>query len=138
MNTTDSDRERITQLLLRYATGIDQRDWELFRNCWTDEVTVDYGPVGTFTDPDALTDMVRQIHGAMGDTYHRLTNFTIAIAGDRASARTYVQAVLMLVPGDQEKWIEATGHYDDDLVRTDDGWRIRTRTTYTARMLSNP
>lgn len=132
-----SDRELIHQVLLRYAKGIDQRDWELFRTCWTDEITVDYGPLGTFTDPDALTDIVRQTHGGMGDTYHRLTNFDITIDGDKATARAYVQAVLMLVPGDQSQWIEATGHYDDTLELTGAGWRIRTRVAYTARMLTS-
>jgi hypothetical protein len=29
-----SDRADIEQLLVKEATGIDQRDWKLFRSCW--------------------------------------------------------------------------------------------------------
>ena len=30
-------------MLVRYATGIDRRDWVLFRSCFTDDCEADYG-----------------------------------------------------------------------------------------------
>ena len=92
----DADKAQITEVLIRYATGIDSKNWPLFRSCWSDEVDVDYGELGTFTDPDALTDLFAQIHDPMGPTYHRLSNFVIDVTGDTATARTYVHAVLMV------------------------------------------
>jgi hypothetical protein len=130
----DSDEAAIVNVLTRYATGIDRCDWPLFRSCWTDEVDLDYGDVGRFTDPDVLTQLFSQLHDPMGPTYHRLTNFVIDVDGDTATARTYVHAVLMLTPDDGANWVEAVGHYDDELVRTGDGWRIRRRTTKTPRI----
>ncbi len=132
----DTDEAAIVKVLTRYATAIDRCDWPLFRSCWTDEVDLDYGDVGRFTDPEELTKLFSQLHDPMGPTYHRLTNFVIAIdeAGDTATARTYVHAVLMLTPDDGANWVEAVGHYDDELVRTDDGWRIHRRTTKTPRI----
>ena len=53
----DADKEQITEVLIRYATGIDSKDWPLFRSCWADEVDLDYGELGEFTDPDAFTDL---------------------------------------------------------------------------------
>ena len=96
----DADKAQITEVLIRYATGIDSKDWPLFRSCWTDEVDLDYGEVGHFTDPDAFTDLFAQVHNPMGPTYHRLSNFVIDIDGDTATARTYVHAVLMVTPDD--------------------------------------
>jgi SnoaL-like domain len=132
----DADEAAIVRVLTRYATGIDSCDWPLFRSCWTDEVDLDYGDVGRFTDPDALTQLFSQIHDPMGPTYHRLSNFAIDVNGDSASARTYVQAVLMMTPGDGANWVEATGHYDDELVRTGEGWRINRRVTKTPRIIT--
>jgi hypothetical protein len=135
----DSDRAQIGDVLIRYATGIDSKDWPLLRSCWADEVDVDYGDLGRFTDPDALTDLMAQIHGGMGATYHRMSNFVIAIDdadGDRATVRSYVHAVLMLAPDDADNWIDVIGHYDDEFVRTPGGWRIGRRTSRTARMLT--
>jgi hypothetical protein len=132
----DSDRAQITDVLIRYATGIDSKNWPLFRTCWTDEVDLDYGELGTFTDADAFTDLFAQIHGAMGPTYHRLSNFVIDTDGDTATARTYVHAVLMVTPDDNSPWVDAVGHYDDELVRGSDRWRIRRRTAHTPRLLT--
>ena len=132
----DADRQQIAEVLIRYATGIDSKDWPLLRSCWTDEIDVDYQQLGRFTSADALTDVMRQLHENMGPTYHRLSNFVIAVEGDRATARSYVQAVLMLQPNDSTNWVDALGHYDDVFVRTPDGWRIKERVSRTARTLT--
>jgi hypothetical protein len=132
----DADKEQIAEVLIRYATGIDSKDWPLLRSCWTDEIDVDYQQLGRFTSPDALTDVMRQLHENMGPTYHRLSNFVINVDGDRATVRSYVHAVLMLQPDDDTNWVDALGHYDDVFVRTADGWRINKRVSRTARTLA--
>ncbi|KUI01753.1 nuclear transport factor 2 family protein [Mycobacterium sp. IS-3022] len=132
----DDDKAQIAEVLIRYATGIDSKDWALFRTCWTDEVDIDYGDLGTFTDADAFTALMEQIHGGMGQTYHRISNIVIDVTADRAAARSYVHAVLMAVPDDSSSWIDALGHYDDELTRAADGWRIVKRTTNIARVMS--
>jgi hypothetical protein len=132
----DADKEQIAEVLIRYATGIDSKDWPLLRSCWTDEIDVDYQQLGHYTSPDALTDVMRQLHENMGPTYHRLSNFVISVDGDRATVRSYVHAVLMLQPDDDTNWVDALGHYDDVFVRTDDGWRINKRVSRTARTLA--
>jgi hypothetical protein len=132
----DADKEQIAEVLIRYATGIDSKDWPLLRSCWTDEIDVDYQQLGRFTSADALTDVMRQLHENMGPTYHRMSNFVIAVDGDRATVRSYVQAVLMLQPDDSTNWVDALGHYDDVFVRTADGWRISERVSRTARTLT--
>jgi 3-phenylpropionate/cinnamic acid dioxygenase small subunit len=132
----DADKEQIAEVLVRYATGIDSKDWPLFRSCWTDEIDVDYQQLGRFTSADALTEVMTRLHEDMGPTYHRLSNFVIAVDGDRATARSYVHAVLMLQPDDSTNWVDALGHYDDIFVRTQGGWRIRERLSRTARTLA--
>jgi hypothetical protein len=132
----DADKEQIAEVLIRYATGIDSKDWPLLRSCWTDEIDVDYQQLGRFTSADALTDVMRQLHENMGPTYHQMSNIVIAVDGDRATARSYVQAVLMLQPNDSANWVDALGHYDDVFVRTLAGWRIKERVSRTARTLT--
>ena len=36
------DRAAISDVQLRYATGVDTRDWRLFRSCFTDEIETDF------------------------------------------------------------------------------------------------
>lgn len=121
-----ADRQDIAEVLVRYATGIDRRDWDLFRTCWTDDCHADYGDVGTFDGADAITGFMTGSHAEMGHTMHRITNEAVTVNGDTARARSYVSAVLMAPDG--RTGLNPNGYYDDELVRTPDGWRIARRT----------
>jgi 3-phenylpropionate/cinnamic acid dioxygenase small subunit len=118
-------RQDISDLLVRYATGIDQRDWPLFRTVFTDDCELDYGEIGAWQGVDAVTDFMDTTHAMAGHTLHRLTNQAITLDGDNASARTYIDAVIMF--GDNQSGVNAWGFYDDEIVRTADGWRIARR-----------
>jgi len=85
--TERDDRQDISDLLVRYATGIDRRDWPLFRTVFTDDCELDYGVIGAWTGVDAVTDFMQQTHAMAGHTLHRLTNQTITIDGNTAAAR---------------------------------------------------
>jgi 3-phenylpropionate/cinnamic acid dioxygenase small subunit len=115
----------ITEVLLRYAAAIDRRDWELFHTCFTDDCHADYGDIGAWESLDAITAFMIDAHAELGHTLHRLSNFTIAVQADHASARSYVDAVL--VTPDGQTCINAIGYYDDELVATAAGWRIAKR-----------
>lgn len=119
------DRVEITDVLLRYATGIDRRDWTVFRSAFTPDCVLDYGEIGSFTGVDAVTEFMDQSHAMAGHTMHRLSNMVIAVAGDRASARTYVDGLILAA--DNVSGVNAVGFYDDELVRTSEGWRISRR-----------
>ena len=123
--TEREDRQDISDVLLRYATGIDRRDWPLFRTVFTDDCELDYGEIGAWNGVDAVTEFMQQTHAMAGHTLHRLTNQVIALDGDRAEARTYVDALIML--GNNSSGVNGIGYYDDQIVRTDAGWRIARR-----------
>jgi 3-phenylpropionate/cinnamic acid dioxygenase small subunit len=127
MNADESRAAKhdIAEVLVRYATGIDRRDWVLFRGCFTDDVLAEYDGVETWRSADAITEWMRANHAPMGHTMHRLSNMAIDVDGDAATARTYIDAVLMAADG--ETGLNARGFYDDRLVRTADGWRIAYR-----------
>jgi 3-phenylpropionate/cinnamic acid dioxygenase small subunit len=126
------DRDDITDVLVRYATGIDRRDWPLFRTVFTDDCQLDYGDIGRFDGVDAVTEFMDQAHAMAGHTLHRLTNFAVDVDGDTARARAYVDA-LIFAP-DNQTGVNAVGFYDDDLVRTPGGWRIARRRFTTVRV----
>jgi 3-phenylpropionate/cinnamic acid dioxygenase small subunit len=119
------DRQDIADVLVRYATGIDRRDWPLFRTVFTDDCQLDYGEVGSWRGVDAVTEFMQQAHALAGHTMHRLTNQVITVDGDSAQARTYVDALIMLA--DNNSGVNAAGFYDDEFVRTERGWQIARR-----------
>jgi 3-phenylpropionate/cinnamic acid dioxygenase small subunit len=119
------DRQDIFDLLVRYATGIDRRDWPLFRTVFTQDCELDYGAIGTWNGLDAVAEFMEQVHAMAGHTLHRLTNQAITVDGDKAEARTYIDGLIMMA--DNTSGVNALGYYDDDIVRTADGWRIARR-----------
>ncbi|MGB3623641.1 nuclear transport factor 2 family protein [Ketobacter sp. MCCC 1A13808] len=118
-----NDLEQISAVLVRYATGIDSRDWDLFRTCFTQDCQLDYGVIGRWNSCDEVTAYMIRAHS--GPSLHRLSNFDIRIDGDRAWCRTYVDA-LVFGPGGIGS-AHAIGYYDDELVRGADGWKIARR-----------
>ncbi|MGA5534504.1 nuclear transport factor 2 family protein [Mycolicibacterium nivoides] len=123
--TNHEDRLDIVDVLIRYATGIDRRDWPLFRTVFTDDCVLDYGQIGAWNGVDAVTEFMDRSHAMAGHTMHRLSNHTVAVDGDAATARTYVDGLIMAA--DNNSGVNAVGFYDDELVRTADGWRIARR-----------
>jgi hypothetical protein len=57
-------------------------------------------------------------------THHMSTNHAIQIDGDRANTRSYLQAVHLTDPDDNTQHHDVGGWYDNELVRTPDGWRF--------------
>lgn len=123
--TEREDRQDISELLVRYATGIDRRDWALFRTVFTDDCELDYGEIGAWKGVDAVAQFMEQVHAPAGHTMHRLSNQAITVDGDTAVARTYVDALIMI--GDNSNGVNGIGFYDDEIIRTVDGWRIARR-----------
>ncbi len=125
MSDGRADKQDIAELLIRYSTGIDTRDWHLFRSCFADNVLAEYEGIATWDSADAITESMKAIHAEMGRTMHQLSNLAIIVDGDGATARAYVDAVLMAADG--QSGLNARGVYEDRLVRTGAGWRIAHR-----------
>lgn len=132
--TLAEDERAITDVLLRYATGIDRRDWTLFRTCFAEDFIGIYPGFGTWHGADAITEFMSTAHENLGATLHRMSNFDIKSSRDSATARSYVDAVLMPLAetGDVHR---AMGLYDDVFVRGAAGWRI-TRRNFIAVLIS--
>lgn len=128
MRASDAHREiflDVCELLVRYASGIDRRDWKLLRSCFTDDCVADYGDVGRWSSGDEITEWMRTTHEPLGHTLHRITNQAVSTDGEAVEARSYVD-VIALGPGNVGG-VQAAGFYDDVLVRTDAGWKIAKR-----------
>ncbi|WP_431234288.1 nuclear transport factor 2 family protein [Mycolicibacterium psychrotolerans] len=127
------DRQDVSDLLIRYASGIDRRDWDLFRTVFTPDCHLDYGEIGVWDGVEAVTEFMDVAHAAAGYLMHRISNIVIDLHGDRATTRCYVDAWIMAA--DNNSGVNARGFYDDEIVRTDAGWRIARRTFTTVQVV---
>jgi 3-phenylpropionate/cinnamic acid dioxygenase small subunit len=129
VTTQDVDhetRQEIADLLVRYATGIDRRDWVLFRSCFTEDCAADYGDIGRWHGGDAITSWMERTHATCGHTLHRITNQVVSQHDGSVTAHSDVDAIIM--GPDNLTGVQAIGYYDDEFVWGDEGWRIARRT----------
>jgi 3-phenylpropionate/cinnamic acid dioxygenase small subunit len=119
-------RQDVADLIVRYAAGIDRRDWKLLRSCFTDDCQADYGDIGQWQSGDEITEWMRTTHEPLGPSLHRITNQAVASDGKTVTVRSYVD-VIIVGPDKLGGDAQAAGYYDDVVVRTDDGWKIARR-----------
>lgn len=125
-----SDRMEIQQLLVDYATAIDQRRFDDLDRIFTPDAYIDYREMGGI---DGLFPEVKswlaEVLPNFPAYYHLLGNFDIRLAGDTASGRTMCFNPMKLSDegaGGGQVLLCALW-YDDEFVRTSDGWRMSRR-----------
>ena len=116
------DRTDVAELMLRYARGIDDKDMELFRTCFTADAEF----LGFAREPvrgiDDWVAFVRKTIDRYASTQHMLGPPHVELDGDRASARTDLRA--LHVPHERgETPFTLWGVYWTTMVRQDE-WRI--------------
>ena len=123
------DRAEISDVQLRYATGLDSRDWSLFRSIFTDEVETDFSSVfggePRKVSADRWTEAARRAVGGLAATQHMITNHVITVAGDDATCIAYVQARHYLPNDTGDHTQTMFGYYTNRFTRTPAGWKIR-------------
>ena len=131
-----SDRIQIGDLLTRYTVAIDQKDWSLLDTCFTPDAHLDYTSAGGVAgDYPKVRAWLEVVLAPFPMTVHYITNSVVDLDGDAATARTAVLNPMGFQNEDGSMHLFTVGaHYHDELVRTDDGWRIRERIEESAFM----
>ncbi|GAC67526.1 nuclear transport factor 2 family protein [Gordonia soli] len=116
------DVAAIKALKYRYLRTLDTKQWDLFAETLTPDVTGDYGSSLSFTDRDTLVDFMRGSVGPGVITEHRVDHPEIDVEGDEATGRWYLQD-RVIVP-DFSFMLFGAAFYADRYRKTADGWRI--------------
>ena len=123
------DRASISDVIYRYSTGVDGKDWALFRTCFADPLNADFTSTGVpapRTFPlDTWIRVVQKTLSPYRVTQHFNSNVIIKVNGDEATAVVYLKARhFPLDDPDNKKIWDVGGYYTDRLVRTPEGWKI--------------
>lgn len=128
-------REEIRDTLTNYSQGLDQRNWDLYDQVWTDDAT--FEAVDEGIEKISAKDLQAMLQGNNDPDrlagQHLLNNTHFQVDGDTARTITEVTWVTLQTmdkPGMVFE-VRAGGMYVDDLVRTADGWRIQHRVLVT-------
>jgi ketosteroid isomerase-like protein len=127
-------REAIRELIYAYGRALDRRDFIAFAGLFEPQSGMWVGGFGTATGRDEIFRMMDRSIGHQATpvaptSHHVFTNIQIEVEGNTASATT---KWIFVVPGESgaPQW-RFLGHYEDEFVRTDEGWRFRRREAFT-------
>lgn len=122
------DRQDISDTIMKYATGIDRRNWPLYRSIFADEVEFDFssfsGTPGTKMKADDWVANVSSLQDGFDATQHVLTNFVYDISGDVAVVDVYMKAEHFLTNSEGDNSVALGGFYTHELRRGEEGWKI--------------
>ncbi|WP_029111333.1 nuclear transport factor 2 family protein [Mycobacterium sp. URHD0025] len=126
-----SDRLEIQQLLIDYSTAIDRRLFDDLDAVFTPDAYIDYRAMGGIDGhyPEVKA-WLAEVLPNFPAYAHMLGNFDVRIeydpAGDTASSRT-ICFNPMVLPGLEQQVLFCGLWYEDEFVRTADGWRMSRR-----------
>jgi hypothetical protein len=138
------DRQEIEDLAYCYAAGTDaigrgdvQGGKAIYQTCFTPNAVIAASYPGndpngppdlTTIGPDAWAGVVESVFAQAGyvGTQHLISNVRIQVNGNTATMTTYLNATHVLDP--YTSYNVANGTYEDVVVRTPAGWRIKQRT----------
>ena len=118
---TLADRIEINDLLTKYATAVDDKDWALYRTVFTPDAFIDYESAGGVKG--TLDEVVAWMETTMAGfpmTQHLVANVGVELDGDTARVRAMFYNPMQMTNG-KNFW--CGGWYNHELVRTPDGWR---------------
>jgi len=123
-----SDRLEITDLLLRYSHAVDTKNWDAYRDVFTEDAVIDYtvfgGPRGSVDDQVAFLSAAM---GTFSNFQHMIGPPLLEIDGDTATGRTICYNPMELTGPNGPDVFVCGLWYVDKLRRTADGWKISER-----------
>lgn len=119
------DRLDIADLLYKYATTVDTKNWEELATVFTEDAHLDYSSVGYPAGTrDRVLGMLTRALGQCPMTQHFVTNIEITfVDDDTANVRAMFYNPMQL-PG-VDGLTYCGGNYHHEVVRTADGWKSR-------------
>ena len=133
------DKAAIIEILNLYAFALDTRRFDLFDRVFAEDVHAEFGPAGAGWK--GLEDFKRsftEFHATLDSHQHTMMGHLVEVDGDRAHAFSYGNWLLIRHAAEGgSSWL-GTGWYDDELVRTDAGWRIQHRVCRLQSWSGNP
>jgi|TARA_B100001105_G_scaffold216312_1_gene182020 ketosteroid isomerase-like protein len=118
------ERIALQDVMLNYAAGVDDRDFDQYRSCFSEDVTV----LGMGPEPvyglDNWMDFVRKALSKYSATQHMLGPQLASIQGDNATTRTDVRA-LHCLKDEPGKTFTLWATYRSEMVQVDGQWKIQ-------------
>jgi 3-phenylpropionate/cinnamic acid dioxygenase small subunit len=118
------DKDAIKTLLNRYCNTADDREWEAFGKCFTEDGVLGFENWGEVVGPAKISDISSNAENRFEGLQHSMTNMQVDVDGDEATCRCYLWFAATKDRKKPNEYYAFGGHYKFNFRRTPDGWRI--------------
>jgi hypothetical protein len=135
-----SDRFEIQDLIVEYCDVIDKCDIDRLVDIFTADAFIDYSAVGGEKgDLKSIKAFLKAVLPMFKNTQHLISNFQLKVAGDKASGRIMCFNPMEFDDEKAGNPISCLGlWYVDEYVRTEQGWRIKSRVEEKSYQFNTP
>ena len=127
VNQEIPDKQHIRELQNRYSYAIDSGQYDKLDDMFTPDATYHF-VTGSTDNLEALKNTIRDALQPLTSSQHINGNQWAEITGDHATAGCYFTVHMFKEGVADGEHFEMGGRYDDELLRTPDGWRFTSRT----------
>jgi 3-phenylpropionate/cinnamic acid dioxygenase small subunit len=120
MTADTADRVAVAEVLYRYGSSLDEKDWDRLATCFVPEAVGVLAGGPRLDGYPAIAEAVIAALGHYDATQHHIANPEVEFEEDRARLRANLIATHVTEQGQ----FVVGGVYREELVRTPDGWRI--------------
>jgi hypothetical protein len=135
-----SDRFEIHDLIVEYCHVIDKCDIDRLDDIFTADAFIDYSAVGGEKgDLGSIKAFLKAVLPMFKNTQHLISNYQIKVAGDRATGRIMCFNPMEFDDEKSGNPVTCLGlWYVDEYVRTEQGWRIKSRVEEKSYQFNTP
>ena len=126
INQEIPDKQHIRELQNRYSYAIDSGQYDKLDGMFTPDATYNF-VTGSTDNLEALKNTIQEALLPLTSSQHINGNQWVESAGDCATAGCYFTVHMFKEGVVDGEHFEMGGRYDDELLRTPDGWRFTSR-----------
>jgi hypothetical protein len=117
------DRMDVTDVLYRYASTIDTKDYVRLRSILVDDLWAQYGTADPVVGADEVLGFISEYTKTALWQHHLLSVYHVDVEGDHAKALVYHTSNQLYAEKPETVQV-IVARYHNELTRTPDGWKI--------------
>jgi 3-phenylpropionate/cinnamic acid dioxygenase small subunit len=119
------ERQAVEDVLYRYASSIDQKDYAALRSVLADDIVGQYSAAPEIRGGDALVQWIEEMSVSQGFQHHLVNVYQVDLDLDQGEARALTYHTSHQVrPSHPDTVLLIVGRYRDQLRREDGTWKI--------------
>lgn len=119
------DKEALRGLMIKGWRALDQKNFDAWISCWSEDAVFEFGPWGALHGRQAIHDRVVEAESTYLTMQHHILNMHFEVFGERATGVGYMLFVGVANEEQAQAPYAMGGPYEWEYERQEAGWRLK-------------